>query len=537
MRKGTGLPVFPGIAIGPAVVYRKTRRTLPVACGNPSVEQKKFDTARETARRQLSKLYDRAVMELGEEDAAIIEVQMLMLDDLDYLDAVSDAIRGGAAAAEAALDCGEEFARTFAVLDDEYMKARAADILDISQRIGDILCGIAGFRLPKGQFVLVAEDLAPSETLQLPRDRLLAFVTRKGSASSHTAILARTLSIPSLVQADIPPKAAEECTILAVDGFTGAWYADPDPETMDLLIRRQMAAAADRQALEIYRGKKSVTRSGREIQLCANIGSPADAQAALEADAEGVGLMRSEFLYLGRDTAPTEDELFDAYYRVAKIMGSRPVIIRTLDLGADKQVPYIDLDHEDNPAMGLRGLRICLTCEEIFRTQLRAIYRASVCGNLRIMFPMVTSLWELRDARRICSEVRQELAGKGVCTRELPIGIMIETPAAAVLAREFAGEADFFSVGTNDLTQYTLAVDRQNAKLGSFYNPYHPALMALLYYIAKSAQEAGIPAGICGELGSDPKLIDTFLRMGYSELSMAPGRILQTRKLVCESEV
>ena len=325
--------------------------------------------------------------------------------------------------------------------------------------------------------------------------------------------------------------------MLAVDGFTGNWYADPDEETMAMLLKKQAEAADARAALEAYRGRESITKSGKKILLCANIGSPEDAEAAVAADAEGVGLMRSEFLYLGRDSLPTEDELFEAYKKVAEIMGDRPVVIRTLDIGADKQVSYMGLEQEENPALGLRGLRICLTREEIFRPQLRAIYRASAYGNLNVTVPMVASVWELKAAKALCAQVRAELEAEGVPTKEVPIGVMVETPAAAVLAHELAKEAAFFSVGTNDLTQYTLAVDRQNAKLGSFYDPYHPALMALLAHIAKSANEAGIWAGICGELGADPKMTETFLKMGYAELSMAPGRVLETRKLVCESEV
>ncbi len=537
MKHGFGLPVFPGIAIGPAVVYRKAQRVLPVSCGDPAVEQAKFDAARETAREQLAALYEKAKAEIGEEQAAIVEVQMLMLEDLDYLDGVTAAIEGGAAAAIAALDTGEEFAQVFAAMDDEYMNARSADIRDMSHRIYDILCGNTGFQLPEGSFLLVAEDLAPSETIQLPRERILAFVTRQGSSSSHTAILARTLNIPSLVQSDITLEAAEDCQVLAVDGFTGNWYADPDEETMAMLLEKQSAAAADRAALEAYRGKESITRSGKKVLLCANIGCPEDAEAAIAADAEGVGLMRSEFLYLGRDNLPTEDELYEAYKKVALIMGERPVVIRTLDIGADKQVSYMGLEQEENPALGLRGLRICLTREEIFRPQLRAIYRASAYGNLSVMFPMVASLWELKAAKALCARIRAELEAEGIPTREVPIGVMVETPAAAVLARELAKEAAFFSVGTNDLTQYTLAVDRQNAKLGEFYDPYHPALMALLAHIAKSANEAGIWAGICGELGADARMTEKFLEMGYTELSMAPGRVLETRKLVCESEV
>ena len=537
MKTGIGLPVFPGVSIGPAVVYRKSERTLPVSSGDPAVEQAKFDAARETAREQLAALYEKAKVELGEEKAAIVEVQMLMLEDLDYLDGVSMAIEGGAAAAIAALDTGEEFAEVFAAMDDEYMNARSADIRDMSHRIYDILCGNTGFHLPDGEFLLVAEDLAPSETIQLPREKILAFVTRQGSSSSHTAILARTLNIASLVQANIELEDAENCEVLAVDGFTGSWYIDPDEETMAMLRAKQAEAAEARNALEAYRGKESITKTGKKVILAANIGCPEDAEAAIAGDAEGVGLMRSEFLYLGRDTLPTEDELFEAYKKVAEIMGDRPVVIRTLDIGADKQVSYLGLDKEENPALGLRGLRICLTREEIFRPQLRAIYRASAYGNLHVMFPMVASVWELKASKVLCAKIRSELAEEGIETKEVPIGVMVETPAAAVLAHELAKEAAFFSVGTNDLTQYTLAVDRQNAKLGEFYDPYHPALLALMAHIAKSANEAGIWAGICGELGADPKMTEKFIEMGYTELSMAPGRILETRKLVCNSEV
>jgi len=537
MKKGIGLPVFSGVAIGPAVVYRKAERTLPVPSGDPAVEKAKFEAALETAREQLTALFEKAKIEIGEEQAAIVEVQLLMLDDLDYLDGVNMAIEDGSAAAVAALDTGEEFAQVFAAMDDEYMNARSADIRDMSHRLYDILCGNTGFQLPEGEFLLVAEDLAPSETIQLPRERILAFVTRQGSSSSHTAILARTLNIPSLVQADITLDIADDCQILAVDGTTGTWYAEPDAETMAMLKEKQAAAAADRQALEAYRGKESITKSGKKILLAANIGSPEDAEAAVAADCEGVGLMRSEFLYLGRDTLPSEDELFEAYKKVGQIMGDRPVVIRTLDIGADKQVSYMGLEQEENPALGLRGLRICLTREEIFRPQLRAILRASVYGNLLVMFPMVASVWELQAAKALCAVLRKELADEGIETREVPIGVMVETPAAAVLAHELAKEAAFFSVGTNDLTQYTLAVDRQNAKLDKFYDPYHPALMALLAHIAKSANEAGIWAGICGELGADPKMTEKFIEMGYTELSMAAGRILEARKIVCESEL
>ena len=536
MKKGTGLPVFPGVAIGTPVVYRKAVRSMPVASGDPACEQKKFDDALETARAQLTALYERAAKDVGEEQAAIVEVQMMMLDDLDYLEAVAADIADGKAAAQAASDCGETFAAMFAEMDDDYMKARAADVRDISQRIADILCGSEGFKLPDGRFILVAEDLGPSETIQLPRERIMAFVTRQGSLSSHTAILARTLNIPSLVQADLNLRDADNCKLLAVDGGAGTWTADPDEETLAILEKRREEAEAGRAALDAYRGRKSATKGGREILLCANIGCPEDADAALKADAEGVGLMRSEVLYLGRDTLPTEEELFNAYRRVAQTMGDRPVVIRTLDIGADKQVEYMNLPKEDNPALGLRGLRLCLSRPEIFIQQLRAIYRASAFGNLHIMFPMITSVWEVQRAKTMCERVRIELERQGIACKKIPIGVMIETPAAAVISDELAKEVDFFSVGTNDLTQYTLAVDRQNAGLGELYDPHHPAVLKLMAMIAKNAKEAGIWAGICGELGADPELTLRFIDMGYTELSMAPGRVLALRKLICESE-
>ena len=537
MKQGIGLPVYPGVAIGSVVVYRKSQGGLPSAWGDAAQEQKKFEDAVAEAKQQLEALFEKAKAELGEDKAAIVEVQMLMLDDLDYLEGCAAEIADGKSAAAAALECGENMAEIFAALDDEYMKARAADIRDVSQRVSDILCGGSGFRLPEGNFLLAAEDLAPSETIQLPRDRILAFVTRQGSSSSHTAILARTLNIPSLVQANIDLDEAEECHILAVDGFTGNWYMDPDVETLAVLKEKENAAKAGKAALEAYRGKKSITKSGKQILLCANIGCPEDAEAAMAGDAEGVGLMRSEFLYLGRNSLPTEEELFRAYRKVAETMKGRPVVIRTLDIGADKQADYLNLPKEENPALGLRGLRICLRREDIFRPQLRAIYRASAYGSLNVMFPMVASVWELRRAKALCAEIRRELAASAIPMGNVPIGVMIETPAAAVMADSLALEADFFSVGTNDLTQYTLAVDRQNASLGEFYDPYHPAVLSLLEHIAQSAKAAGIWAGICGELGADPKLTETFIEMGYTELSMAPGRILETRKLVCESEV
>lgn len=531
------MPVYPGVAIGKAVVYRKQQTNSVREQGTPAQEQEKLDASIKKAKEQLSQLWEIAKNTVGEEQAAILEVQLLILEDLDYLDAVASAISAGEAAEKAVTACGEDMAQAFAALEDSYMQARAADIRDASQRVAGILRGDTGFVLPEGEFILVAEDLAPSETIQLPRERILAFVTKQGSTNSHTAILARTLNIPSLVQADISLDTAQQCEVLAVDGSEGIWYADPDGATMAVLQEKQKKADAERTALEKYRCAKSITKSGKQILLCANIGSPEDGELAVLGDAEGVGLMRSEFLYLGRKTLPSEEELFEAYRKVAEIMQGRPVVIRTLDIGADKQAECLEMSAEENPALGLRGLRLCLTHTDIFRVQLRAIYRASAFGNFSIMFPMVSSLWELQKAKAICKEICQELAEQGSAVGKVPIGVMVETPAAAVIAADLAREADFFSVGTNDLTQYTLAVDRQNARLGDFYDPYHPAVLSLMAHIAACAQKAGIWAGICGELGADPTLIEKFIQMGYTEISMAPSRILETRKIVCESEV
>lgn len=535
MNRGSGMAVYHGIAMGQAYVYRKKRTVFQELRESPDREQEKLAKALEIAKEQLTSLISQARNTLGDEDAAIIEVQLQMLDDSEFLEAIASAISCGKSAAQSVMECAEEFAEIFSGLESEYMQARAADIRDISGRIYDILCNTQDVHLPEGNFLLVAEDLAPSETIQLPRDRILALVIQKGSSSSHTAILARTLNIPSLVRADISLDAVEKCKMLAIDGYAGEWFVDPDEETLSRLNALSRAYQEENSELELYRGRKSVSRTGKKISLCANIGCPEDAYFAAKCDAEGVGLMRSEFLYLGRTSLPTEEELFTAYRQVAQIMGNKPVIIRTLDIGADKQVDYLNLEAEENPALGLRGIRICLTQKSIFLPQLRAIYRASAYGNIRVMFPMITSVWELEQAKELCFQVREQLCQEGIAFREIPIGVMIETPAAAVMAEELAKIADFFSVGTNDLTQYTLAIDRQNAKLGAFYDPYHPALLALLAHIAKCANDAGIWAGICGELGSDSLMVKAFLQMGYTELSMAPGKILGIRKIVCES--
>ena len=446
-------------------------------------------------------------------------------------------IAGGASAAQAAHETGDAFSAAFAAMDDAYMQARAVDVKDMASRLVNILCGgRTGFAMEEPG-ILVAEDLTPSETVQLPKDKILAFVTRQGSSNSHTAILARIMNIPSLVQAQIVLDDDLDGHQMIVDGFAGRYYIDPDEATLAEMSAKRADAQRIRQELEAYRGKPTVSKSGRKIKLYANIGNPEDVKYVLDGDAEGVGLLRSEFLYLGRDSFPTEEELFQAYRSVVQGLEGRPVVIRTLDIGADKQVDYFGLEHEENPAMGYRGIRICLTREDIFRPQMRAIYRASAYGPVSVMFPMIISVDEVRRIKAFCQTIREELTAAGIPFGEVELGIMIETPAAAVLSAELAKEVQFFSVGTNDLTQYTLAIDRQNAKLDAFYDPHHPAVLALLRLIAQSAHAAGIWVGICGELGADISLTETFLEMGYDELSVSPGRVLELRKKICESEV
>lgn len=535
MKHGIGLPVYPGVAMGKPLVYRKPEAASSDV-GTPEAEALKFHRACQEAKNQLSALAKIAREGLGGEQAEILEVQVLMLEDGELLEGVEAAIASGASAAEAVQQQGEAMARDMAALDDDYLRGRAADIRDAAARVTGILRGSGTFSFPEGKFLLLAEDLAPSETVRLPRDRVLGLVTRQGSANSHTAILARTLNIPTLVQADMDLKDGENAKILAIDASCGEWFLDPDEETLARLKEKQSSLNHQQTGLDAYRDRETVTASGRKIQLFANVGSAEDVAEAQAVGAEGIGLYRSEFLYLGREKLPSEEELFEAYRTAAERMKGRSVIIRTLDIGADKQASYLNLPAEENPALGLRGLRLCLAHPELFLPQLRAIYRASAYGNLSLMFPMVTSLWELQEAKRLCTQVCLELEDDGVAYREIPIGIMIETPAAALEAMEFAKEADFLSVGTNDLTQYTLAQDRQNAALERFFDPCHPALLKLLRSIAEAAGQAGIWAGICGELAGDATLAGMFLDMGYRELSMAPGRILEVRKTICERE-
>ena len=535
MLKGTGRPAYSGIAIGRICLYKKEQRDLPASSGDAAAEQQKFDEAKERARAELTELYEKAVRDIGQQQAEIIDVQRLMLDDLDYLESVEALIKSGASAAQAAKESGDSFSAAFAAMDDEYMKARAVDVRDVSGRIVSILCGHKNTAADV-EGILVAEDLTPSETVQMPKDRIQAFVTRQGSSNSHTAILARIMNIPSLVQTQIALDDSLDGRTMIVDGFEGVYYIDPDEATLAAMREKQHRAEERRSELEQFRGRPSVTKAGRRVQLFANIGKPEDVKQALAGDAEGIGLLRSEFLYLGRTDFPTEEELYQAYCSIVTGMGGRRVVIRTLDIGADKQVDYFGLEHEDNPALGYRGIRICLKQEEIFRPQMRAIYRAAACGPVSVMFPMIASVWEVRRVKEFCAGIQSELKAEGVPCGEVELGIMVETPAAAIESAALAKEVQFFSVGTNDLTQYTLAIDRQNARLDEFYDSHHPAVLSLLRLIAQNARRAGIWCGICGELGADSTLTEEFIRMGYDELSVSPGRILELRRKVCESE-
>ena len=511
MIKGNGRPVYEGVAIGRIYVLSKDHTIVNTKCADIEKELVRFNEAKDEARRELDALYEKTLREIGEEQAGIIEVQSMFLDDLDFIEGIEDMIKGGSDAAFSVHEIGDAQASAFAALDDEYMKARATDIRDISDRLVRILTGAdQGFRMDQPGIV-VAEDLTPSETVALDKDKILAFVIRQGSSNSHTAILARVMNIPSIVLTDIDIDQALNGRTMIVDGFAGNYYIDPDDETMAKMLEKKKGAGEYKAELEKYRGLESVTRKGRHISLFANIGSPDDIKYVLDGDAEGIGLLRSEFLYLGRDDFPTEDELFNAYKSVVEAMNGKKVVIRTLDIGADKKVEYFHLAPEENPALGYRGIRICLTQHDIFRTQLRAIYRASAYGKVAIMFPMIISVKEVREIKAFC--------------------------AAAIISDLLAKEVDFFSVGTNDLTQYTLAIDRQNEKLDSFYDAHHEAILRSLALIASNAHKEGIWAGICGELGGDLSLTDEFLRMGYDELSVAPSRILELRKKVIESEV
>ena len=526
-----GKSVFSGIAIGKISILQKVDASVKrVHVEDPEEEVKRVEAAREQAVAQLQKLYDKALQEVGESGAAIFEVHQMMLDDDDYLDSIHNIIRTESVNAEYAVaTTGDNFSSMFAQMDDDYMKARAADVKDISDRLVRVLSGHGDGELEASEpVIVVAEDLAPSETVQLDKSKVLSFVTRHGSTNSHTAILARTMNIPALIGVDFPEDVDGKMGI--VDGYEGRIIIDPPVSVMEAYQKKKAEDEEKKRLLQELKGKENITKDGTKINLYANIGSVGDVASVLANDAGGIGLFRSEFLYLESRDYPTEEEQFAAYRKVAEAMAGKKVIIRTLDIGADKQVDYFGLDKEDNPAMGYRAIRICLDRREVFKTQLRALYRASYYGTIAIMFPMIISVTEVQTIKKIIEEVKKELDEEKIPYKDVELGIMIETPAAVMMSEELAQEVDFFSVGTNDLTQYTLAIDRQNPKLDNIYDSHHPAILKMLKMIVDNGHKGGCWVGICGELGADTTLTETFLSMGYDELSVSPSMILKVRQ-------
>ena len=533
MNVATGTSIFKGIAIGRLRICRKeTAEASPTSTLTPQAEFARFQTAQKAAQEQLGQLYEKALGEVGEDNAAIFEIHQMMLEDEDYVDAIRSILdRQGATAEYAVTAAGEKFAATFAAMEDPYLQARAADVKDISRRVVNILAGAdTGTVLGDEPAILAADDLTPSETVQLDKSKLLGFITRGGSTNSHTAILARTMGIPALVGVDFDESWDGQLAIL--DGCNHCVYVDPAPELLAAMEAKRRADLEQEALLQGLKKKPNVTLDGTEIQVYANIGGVGDVELVLQNDAQGIGLFRSEFLYLEGDGCPTEDEQFAVYKRVVETMAGRKVIIRTLDVGADKQADYFGLDYEENPALGYRAIRICLTRRDVFKTQLRAILRASAFGTVSIMFPMIISVREVRDAKEILEECRAELKAQGVPMGEVEIGVMIETPASVMIADELAQEVQFFSLGTNDLTQYTLAIDRQNPKLDAFYNPHHPAILRMIRHTIEAGHRHGCWVGICGELGADLALTELFLRMGVDELSVSPSAILPLRRRI-----
>ena len=541
MQVYNGKSVFGGIAIGKISVYQKGEQQVKrVKIADADAEMERYADAKDAAVEQLQKLYDKALKEVGEANAAIFEIHQMMLDDDDYNESVENIIRTQMVNAEYAVAAtADNFAQMFASMDDDYMKERAADVKDISERLLAILHGTDSNKVDTNEpVIIVADDLAPSETVQLDKDMVLSFVTVHGSLNSHTAILARTMAIPALIGTEaLPLNASVDGKLGIVDGFNGKIYVDPDENILTEMKAKQQEDLEKKQLLQTLKGKENITLDGQKVMLYANIGNIKDLATVIQNDAGGIGLFRSEFIYLEREDYPTEEEQFQIYKTVAETMAGKRVIIRTLDIGADKQCDYFNMEHEENPALGYRAIRICLTRPEIFKTQLRALFRASAYGKLAIMYPMITSVKEVHRIKEIVEEVKAELAEQGIEFAIPEQGIMIETPAAAMVSDELAKEVDFFSVGTNDLTQYTLAIDRQNTKLDEFYDAHHPAVLRMIAMVAENAHKAGIWAGICGELGADTTLTQEFLAMGIDELSVSPGSILPIRKIVLETNV
>ena len=539
MEQYQGKSVFGGVAIGRIHVFSKGQQQVKrIKVQDTEAEKKRYREAVQTAIAELQGLYDKALKEVGEANAAIFEMHQMMLEDEDFTESVENIIDSQSVNAEYAVaSTGDNFAQMFASMDDEYMRGRAADVKDISERLVSVLNGASRQQMDADEpLIVMAVDLAPSETVQMDKDKVLSFVTTQGSVNSHTAILARTMSIPALIGVDMPLDAELEGKFAIVDGDNGTVYIDPSEDVLAQMQEKKEQAEEKKQLLQQLKGKETITKDGKKIKLYANIGNSKDLAMVLQNDAEGIGLFRSEFLYLEKEDYPTENEQFMVYKMVAETMAGKQVIIRTLDIGADKQCDYFNMDPEDNPALGYRAIRICLTRPEVFKTQLRALYRASAFGNISIMYPMITSVWEVKQIKKIVEEVKEELRAQNIEFGEVAQGIMIETPAAVMISRELAKEVDFFSIGTNDLTQYTLAIDRQNPKLDDFYDAHHPAVLKMIHMVAQNAHAEGIWAGICGELGADLELTEQFLQMGIDELSVSPGRILPIRKIVRESE-
>lgn len=536
----SGKSVFGGVAIGKLMFYKRNEKVIKrTHVDDVDAEWQRFVAAKDKAVSQLKELHDKALEDVGEANAMIFEIHQMMLEDLDYLESIENIIRSQQLNAEYAVaTTADNFAKMFSAMDDAYMQGRAADVKDVSERVLDILCGVSdGMQEMTEPCIIAADDLAPSETVQLDKSKVLGFATMYGSSNSHTAILARTMNIPAVIGMGEELKQEYDGKLSIIDGFTGTLYIDPDNETMAKMQDKRSKDLEQKALLEQLRGKENVTKSGQKINVYANIGNVSDLGAVIKNDAGGIGLFRSEFLYLENTDFPTEEQQFAVYKQVAETMAGKKVIIRTLDIGADKQVDYFGLDKEENPALGYRAIRICLTRPEIFKTQLRALYRAAMFGNISIMFPMIISMKEIHKIKEIIAEVKDELTREGIPFRDdVELGVMIETPASVMISRELAKEVDFFSVGTNDLTQYTLAIDRQNSKLDEFYDPHHPAILAMIKMAAENAHAEGAWIGICGELGADLELTEEFLKMGLDELSVSPAMVLPLRKRIRECE-
>ena len=538
MNRLKGKAVYKGVALGKIHVLKKQDFVINnEQVQEVDVELERVRKAKEQAAIELQTLYEKALKEVGEDGAEIVQVQMFMLEDEDYTEGIEDKITSQHMNAESAVwETGEEFAKVFEAMDNDYMKARSADIRDITKRIVGHLCNAEGMGELVEPVILVAEDLSPSETVVLDKSKILAFVTVFGATNSHTAILARTMNIPALIGVNMDISSLTSGMEAAVDGFVEEFILEPDEDCKKVLLEKIESEEKQKELLRALKGKENVTKSGKSIDLFANIGSVDDLKYVKDNDAGGIGLFRSEFLYIGKDRLPDEEEQFLAYKKVAEEMEGKKVVIRTLDIGADKKADYLNLGHEENPALGYRAIRICLTQKDIFKTQLRALYRAAVYGNISIMYPMIISTEEVEAIREVSAEVKKELQEANIPYKDVEEGIMIETPAAAMISDELAKMVDFFSIGTNDLTQYTLAIDRQNEKLNVFYNPHHKAILKFIQLVVENAHKEGKWVGICGELGADTRLTETFIKMGVDELSVAPGAVLKIRNVIRQIE-